>query len=170
MLFSACPYLKSSERKSIGTFKTPGLRRSPHSSNIYEMFVKMRFLTAEQVEYPPHTGSKALDVNLITEVGLGEDAISLLQQLPYIADRKYWKHGEEDSVFLNAGGVFLDYRARSEPEDSRDPLWLSPDETKGWGEKDGPYMRPWYMPLNTLGNHGSMMIISMRSRTWPNLS
>ena len=132
---------------------------------VYEMFVKMRYLTPEQVEYPPHTGWKTLDMEFITKLGLSADVISLLQRLPYVADTESFDHGGEDSVFFHSGGVFLDYRDHQDLEQSRDPLWIAPDESKDWGEEDGPYMRPWYTPLNALGNHHAMMIISMRSRT-----
>lgn len=124
---------------------------------LYEMFVKMRYLKADQVEYPPHTGSKALDINFITELGLSSDVIDLLQQLPYVPDT-------EGSAFFHCGGGFLDYRNHSDLDESRDPYYAAPDESKDWGEDDGPYMRPWYAPLNALGNHGAIMIISVRSR------
>ena len=134
---------------------------------LYEMFVKMRYLKAEQVEYPPHTGSKPLDMESITKLGLSDDVISLLQQFPYIADTEVFDHSNEDSVFFHSGGVFLDYRDNQDLKQSRDPLFLEPQWGKDWGEDGGTYMRPWYTPLNTLGNHHALMIISMRSRTSP---
>ena len=133
---------------------------------LYEMFVKMRYLDASQIEYPPHTGSKAINMDLVAKYGLSEDVVQLIQQLPYVTDRKDFNHLGEDSVFFPSGGVFLDYRSDLDLEQSRDPYYCfdPEDETKGWGDKDGPYMRPWYAPLNQMGNHHAIMIISVRSR------
>lgn len=118
--------------------------------DLYEIFVKMRYLEAGQIEYPPHTGSKTLDMKLITKLGLTEDLMSLLQQLPNVVDTNTFEHRNEFCMFFPCGGTFLDYRDHGELVESRDPLWLQPDEDESWDENVGPYMRSWYTLLNTL--------------------
>ncbi len=129
--------------------------------DLYDLFVKMRYLGADEVWYPPYSDEDfgVLDMDLIAKLGVSDDVVSLIQQLPYVYGRR-----SEDDVFFKHGGVFLDYRDNDQLEQSRDPLYLENGRDKDWSEDGGPYMRPWYACLNEMGNHGPVMIISMRSR------
>lgn len=48
-------------------------------------------------------------------------------------------------------------------EQSRDLLYGSP-EGSDWEDENGPYMRPWYIAINQLGNHGTIIVLDLKSR------
>lgn len=121
----------------------------------YELYVKMRYVTRESLKYPPH--SPPVDVEQIKTLGFEPQVIAILQLLPYVEGR-----GSEDN-FFHWGG-FADHR--EEHDLARrlcDPLYLSPDEEKGFEEENGPYVRPWELPLCDVGNRGCVVFFNTRN-------
>jgi hypothetical protein len=50
---------------------------------------------------------------------------------------------------------------------SRDPLYcrVDPqDKAVGWDDEYGQYMKPSYLALNQLGNHGTLLILNTENR------
>ena len=76
-----------------------------------------------------------------------------------------WNHGASDGEFV-LDGRFADFCSDKELEESRDPLYADvdpKDESVGWDDKHGQYMRPWYVPLSRPGNHGVVLILNMKN-------
>ncbi len=137
-------------------------------ADFYQLLIAMNWLDAKYVDYPPHSGSTALDLELTKELGLDRDVVSLLQQLPYVS----YKHGRHrtnwglESDFV-LGGNFADFRDQRDLRQSRDPFYTDVDPqdvSVGWEDEYGQYMHPWYQPLNQLGNHGVVLLLNMKSR------
>ena len=126
----------------------------------YELFIKMRYLPSDSIAYPPHN-SPPIDSRLAHALGLSKPAIEFLQLLPYVTGEVAWGGGGEQEFLL--GGAFADFRDEDVLEQSRDPLYGSPDESD-WADGNGPYMRPWYVAVNQLGNHGTVMVLDLKSR------
>ena len=137
--------------------------------DLYQLLAKMQYLDLDQgtLDYPPHTNpEKSINTALATQSHLIPEAIQLLQQLPYVIAPTRWMHGAGDNEFV-LYGCFADFRNDDELEESRDPLYagVNPkDESVGWDDEYGQYMRPWYVPLSRLGNHGSVLILNMKNR------
>lgn len=60
-------------------------------------------------------------------------------------------------------GAFADFRDDDALEQSRDPLYGSP-ESSDWEDENGPYMRPWYVAINQLGKHGTIIVLDLKTR------
>ncbi|CAD6582303.1 MAG: hypothetical protein ASARMPRED_000927 [Alectoria sarmentosa] len=137
--------------------------------DFYQLLAKMQYLDLDQgtIDYPPYTDpEKSINTILATQLGLTPEAIQLLQRLPYVAAPARWNHGAGDEEFI-LYGCFADFRKDGELEESRDPLYAGvdpKDESVGWEDEDGQYMRPWYVPLSRLGNHGVVLILNMKNR------
>ena len=114
----------------------------------------MRYLKPDSIIQPPH---KPLNIALAKSLGIDPVVIDLMQKLPYVSGR-----GSEDNFFYY-GGFAGDCTRDAELEQSRDPLYLCPDLSKDFDEEDGPYLRPWVMPLNDLGNRGSIIFFDTRT-------
>ena len=125
--------------------------------DIYRVIAKMLIFMPDDIAYPPHT----LDMDKITGLGLSEDVISLMQQLPYFEDTPATYNGHNDFVFFASSGNFLNYR---------NPPELGIFEGLRWSRRvNDPRLKPWHIPLNHMAKLGAVMIISMRSRTVPKL-
>ena len=127
----------------------------------YELFIKMRYLPATSIAYPPHT-SPSINTRLAHSLGLTTQAIEFLQLLPYVTGRTAWGGGGEQEFLFS--GIFADFRDDDTLEQSRDPLYGSPDPDGDWEDENGPYMRPWYVAVNQLGNHGTVMVLDLKTR------
>lgn len=127
---------------------------------VYELFIKMRYLPPGSIAYPPHI-SPPINTHYAHSLGLDRQAIELLQLLPYVTGETAWGGGGEQEFIL--GGTFADFRDEGTLAQSRDPLYGSP-EGSDWADENGPYMRPWYVALNQLGNHGTIMVLDLKSR------
>ena len=138
-------------------------------SQFYQLLAQMQYLDLDKgtIDYAPHADpNKGVNTALATELGLTHEAIKLLQRLPYVAAPVRWNHGAGDDEFI-LYGRFADFRSDNELEESRDPLYASvnpKDEGVGWNDQNGQYMRPWYVPLSRLGNHGVVLILNMKNR------
>lgn len=123
----------------------------------YQLLAKMGQFAPEIIKYPPHL-DPAINITLAKSLGMAPQVIDLLQQLPYLDG--YGGNEDEQWVYY---GTFADFRDDSNLEQSRDPLFASPDQWSYYSE-NGPYMRPWHMALNQLGNHGAVLLLD----TWTN--
>jgi hypothetical protein len=122
----------------------------------YELFVKMRFLPEGSIARAPHT-SAPVDTQLAATLGMSPRAIQLIQMLPVVTEEGLW--GANEGPFV-LGGRFMDYRDASELEQSRDPFYAGPSDTD-WNDENGPYMRPDYVALSALGNHGTVLVLNL---------
>ena len=136
-------------------------------AEIYECFVNLGYIDPECVKHPPHNGSHEhdslkMEVNrkAVTSLELSTDVVSLLKQLPYIEDDHDVFSDNPCPTFLTC---LLDYRQPNDLIRSRDPH-------NGYNRSEGktfskdPFMEPWHVVIDPLGNNGNQMIISTRSR------
>jgi hypothetical protein len=135
--------------------------------DLYELLVDMTYFepASSPVDYPPYDSSRRINANLATRLEIHPLAIQLLESLPYISADTNWNKGAGDMEFL-LYGAFADFRDDDILEESRDPLYAGVDpldKSVGWDDDYGQYMRPWYLPLNRLGNHGVVLILNLRN-------
>lgn len=76
-----------------------------------------------------------------------------------------WQHGAGSNEFF-LYGEFADMRDDEQLWECHDPLWAW--QATGEVEKDfekpgGPYMKPDYVCLSLIGNHGALMIPNLRN-------
>ncbi|KAJ9632202.1 hypothetical protein H2203_000605 [Taxawa tesnikishii (nom. ined.)] len=125
-------------------------------TELYELFVKTRYINAEDLAYPPHT-TKPVDINMAARLGLTKDVrprrISFGGEFgpdmrgDASEDTERWFRSFVDPFYA------LDY-ARPGAQ------WRQ--AVRGYDAKDGLFMRPWYIALNDCGNHGSVMILDTK--------
>lgn len=136
----------------------------------YDLLVKMRYVNAQDIAYPPHI-SKPINTKHAAEFGLVKDVVDLMQMMPYhIAyGSTNWNHGSDAGEFLFWGEFGADMRDEDADwfHNIVDPFYgvqyvESGDPVKGFDEEDGLYMRPWYLALNQMGNHGSLLILNTK--------
>ncbi|KAI9837972.1 MAG: hypothetical protein M1819_006126 [Sarea resinae] len=124
----------------------------------YELLAKMRYFSPSEIAYPPHV-SPAINTSLAAELGMGRQAVSLLQLLPYMGCCR----GEDWPLICS--GSFADFRDDDDLVRSRDPMFNGhEDYTSGWDLETGPYMRPWHVALNQMGNHGAVLLLNTRTK------
>lgn len=88
-------------------------------TSLYDVLVKMHFVPANAVAYPPHT-ARPINTELAASLGIDALVVELLQNIPYVDAERVGYHLD---LFL--GGQFLDYRddenlrgvARTDPLD-----------------------------------------------------
>jgi hypothetical protein len=124
-------------------------------TDFYELYVKMRYVKRDSLKYPPH--SPPINVEQIKSFGFEPQVIAILQLLPYVEGR-----GSEDNFF--GWGGFADFRGdRDLSLRLCDPVYSAPDVGKGFEEENGPYVRPWVLPINQCGNHGCVLFFDTRN-------
>ncbi|KAH8592348.1 hypothetical protein B0O99DRAFT_689824 [Bisporella sp. PMI_857] len=139
--------------------------------DFYGLYIEMRYLHAEAVIYGPH---RDMSISRAQNLGYSTEAIQLLQLFPYVdlnagGDVSAWNYGPSNNDFF-MGGEFCDYRSDSELKQGRDPFYAIDERdesiyTQGdFDAVDGPYMRPHYVALNSLGNHGALLIVPGRRK------
>jgi hypothetical protein len=122
-------------------------------TKIYRLMAKMRYIQESEIHYAPH--DPPIDVELAISLGCETQVIEILQQLPYVT-------GDRSKSFFRWGG-FADYRRRVQLERLLDPLYCSPTPGKDYEEEDGPYVRPWILPLNCIGSRGAVIFFDTRT-------
>ncbi|KAI0154672.1 hypothetical protein GGR57DRAFT_107916 [Xylariaceae sp. FL1272] len=153
----------------------------------YQLLIDMRYIDAEMVEFAPHKHNP-IDLAKVAELGLTKDAVDMYQMIPYHVrsidyfpghDHTNWNFGSDGGEFLMWGESLEDMR-KSDADWWRtavdpfynlehfspwhNPATRDPDAaTRGWDDEDGPYMRPWYVTLTEVGNHGSVMILDTKT-------
>ncbi|KAI1264364.1 hypothetical protein F5Y18DRAFT_427986 [Xylariaceae sp. FL1019] len=153
----------------------------------YQLLIDMRYIDAEMVEFAPHKHNP-IDLAKVAELGLTKDAVDLYQMIPYHSrgidyfpghDHTNWNFGSDGGEFLKWGESLEDmrkpdadwWRTAVDPfynlehfSPWHNPATRDPDAaTRGWDDEDGPYMRPWYVTLSEVGNHGSVMILDTKT-------
>jgi len=167
------------EVEDVGALRGPTVPSNPDPwikeiaglmSDFYELLFKMRYWSEDSrpIDYPPHAPQYCINTEITSKYRLERQVVHLLQLLPYIRRDvgHNWEDGAGDHEFL-LYGAFADFRDDDDLEQSRDPLFASVDPldaSVGWDDEDGQYMRPYYTPLNQLGNHGVVLILDTRSR------
>ena len=125
----------------------------PMITELYEMYSKMRYIPASNIKYPPH--SPPVDVEKARSLGFEPQVIELLERLPYV-------QGTDSEFEFFCGGGFLDNRGDHDFEHYlHDPFYADPEG--GFDDENGQYVRPWVLPLNDMGNHGSVMFFDTRT-------
>lgn len=129
----------------------------------YEMLAEMGYYEHSDIAYPPHT-NPGINASYASTLGYSQKAITMMEMLPYLdmADLK-WNHGAGDGEFL-LYGVFVDYREEGSLEEL-DPFYALDDAElpKGFDEPGGKYMKPDYILLSRLGNHGVAMVLNTKN-------
>jgi len=81
----------------------------------------MRYLGPDDIAYAPHTGEKAINITLAEKLGLDQNVIETMQQLPYFENNGGgWMQPGQDILWQD--GHFVDYRHDYNIWISRDPL------------------------------------------------
>lgn len=141
-------------------------------TDLYNLFVEMIYINAEHIALPPHT-SKPINIAVAAQFGLTKDVVDIMQMLPYYTGDVNWNHGSDHNELLHWGEFGSDLRGNDvdwieqviDPYYALDYAKVHPsgrERLQGWDEEDGVYMRPWYLPLNDMGNHGSLMVLNTR--------
>jgi len=122
-------------------------------ATMYKLLARMHYIKESDIHYAPH--DPPINVEMAESLGWEPQVIKIMQQLPYVT-------ADNSKSFFRYGG-FADYRGQHGLEMSRDPLYCSPDFGKGWDEEGGPYVRPWVLPLNSIGSRGSVIFFDTRT-------
>ena len=126
-------------------------------TSYYELFVKMRYVQRESLKYPPH--SPPIDIEKVKALGFAPQVFAILQLLPYVEGR-----GSEDNFFGYGGFAdFRDCNYSDLEQELCNPFYAPLVEGRGYDEPQGPYVRPWVLPLNSLGNHGTVLFFDTKN-------
>jgi len=132
--------------------------------DLYRLLAKMGWLTPKMIAYPPHTNPR-INNTLAESLGYSQEAIKLLEILPCVKHRPDpAKFGDEFIL----RGMTADMRHAGTLKEARNPFYAEEDTwgespNEGWYQEYGRYMRPWYVALDRLGNHGTVMILNMHN-------
>ena len=121
------------------------------TTEFYETLAKMGQIPPETINYPPQK-NHTINVRFAKSLGMAPQVIELLQRLPYV---------EGNGRVWLLDGEFADFRELDDLEQSRDPFHAKPDGWSYYSER-GPYMRPWQVALNAVGNYGAVFLLD----TW----
>jgi hypothetical protein len=139
-------------------------------TEFYELLAEMGYFEPELINRPPHV-NPSINTTLARELRFSTSAVRMMQLLPYLGienDADYPFHWlvEDGNEFI-LHGRFSDMRIDEELLESRDPFYAwggsGDDEGGDWDEPDGKYMKPDYVCLNLLGNHGVVMVLNVRN-------
>jgi hypothetical protein len=144
----------------------------------YQLFIDMRYIKAENVVFPPHKHLK-IDVSKPAAYGFTKDVVDLWHMLPYHIGSTEWNFGSDGGEFLMWGEFLSDLRGSDADwwQTAVDPFFGIDDissqfepgvraedrDTGNWDDESGPYMRPWYVALTGVGNHGSVMVLDTKN-------
>ena len=124
------------------------------TTEFYEILSKMGQFPPESIKYPPH--NPPINANFAKSLGMAPQVIDLLQRLPYVkGNDRVWLYDAE----------FADFRYNDQLEQSRDPFHVKPDGRSYYSER-GPYMRPWQVALNAVGDHGAVFLLDTWTSEW----
>jgi hypothetical protein len=135
-------------------------------TDFYELLADMAYYEPEKIDRPPHT-NPSINRTYAAELGFSAKAVQMLEALPYLNngdDNDFaWQGGAGDAEFL-LYGTFIDFRVDENLPANEDPLYaLGGDGVKGFDEDGGRYMKPDYVCLSMLGNHGTTMILNVKN-------
>ena len=124
-------------------------------TEFYELLSQMGQFPPATIKYPPHL-HPPVNAKFAKSLGMAPQVVNLIQKLPYI---------ESNGRTWLFEGIFADFREDEDLESSRDPFGVNPDGWSYYSER-GPYMRPWQVALNAVGNHGAVLLLD----TWTSKS
>lgn len=136
-------------------------------TEFYELLAKMGLYEPSTIAYPPHL-NPGINTTFAEMLEYSQKAIEMMEMLPYVGPGNgsetpfTWSHGAGDNEFL-LYGTFVDYR-KEEYLEERDPLYAldtgDDGQIKDFDEDGGKYMKPDYILLSALGNHGAIMVLN----------
>ena len=124
-------------------------------TEFYELLSQMGQFPPATIKYPPHL-HPPVNSKFAKSLGMAPQVVDLIQKLPYI---------ESNGRTWLFEGIFADFREDEDLESSRDPFGVNPDGWSYYSER-GPYIRPWQVALNAVGNHGAVLLLD----TWTSKS
>lgn len=128
------------------------------TTEFYEILSKMGQFPPETIKYPPQ--NPPIDANFAKSLGMAPQVIDLLERLPYVeGNDRAWLYDAE----------FADFRYKDQLEQSRDPFHVKPDGWSYYSER-GPYLRPWQVALNAMGDHGAVFLLDTWTSEWKLIS
>lgn len=143
-------------------------------TELYNLFISMQYINADDVAFPPHT-QDPVNITDAARFGLTKDVVDVMQMVPYYRGFPNWNFGSDAGEFL-FWGEFHDMRGQHPNwyQTVVDPfyaLWnCRPDGQttdtscpQSFTEEDGLYMRAHYATMNSMGNHGSVMILNTKN-------
>jgi len=132
-------------------------------TEFYELLAEMGYYEPAKIDRAPHT-DPGINHEYAKEVGFSDKAVEMMLKLPYLNTELdvAWMHGASHVEFL-LYGTFIDFRLDENLLSSQDPLYILGNEQKGLNEDDGRYMKPDYIPLSALANHGTTMILNVET-------
>lgn len=135
-------------------------------TEFYELLAEMGYYELEKIDRAPHT-DPSINRTYAEELGFSPKAIEMLEMLPYLNNEHdlAWQGGAGDAEFL-LYGTFIDFRVDENLPANEDPLYAlgwQGEGVKGFNEDGGRYMKPDYICLSMLGNHGATMILNVKN-------
>jgi hypothetical protein len=140
-------------------------------TDLIQLFVDMRYLDAESVDFPPHK-NPSINTTHPAKYGFTKDVVDLYQMIPYVTGDPKWNYVSDRGEFLQGGEFMSDLRR---PEQELDWLGQIIDPTYSlrfdfgdkedempqlsWDHPRGPYIKPFHAVLSDCGNHGSILIL-----------
>ncbi|KAF4625931.1 hypothetical protein G7Y89_g12232 [Cudoniella acicularis] len=141
---------------------------------LYETLAEMGYFERKLISTP--VDENMPNATLARQLGYSELAIEVMNQLPYVRMRKTEEEEENNEDIFVWGaenefllyGSFADMRDDGALEACRDPFYglsrsRNGEAEKGWDEDGGPYMRPDWVCLSDVGNHGVVMILDVKT-------
>lgn len=157
-------------------------------TELIQLLIDMRYLDETQVAFPPHK-DRPIDRKYPARFGLTKNVVDMYQMIPYVNGPPNWNHGSDAGEFVG-GGEFLEDLRQTPFHEERDAVWQAtweqavidpcygidwrnfrddPDRvakintSMDWDAEDGPYIRPWYAVLSSIGNHGSFLCLNTKN-------
>lgn len=135
-------------------------------TEFYELLAEMSYYEPEKIDRAPHT-NPAINTTYAAELRFSSKAIEMLEMLPYLNYEHdfAWSHGAGEAEFL-LYGTFIDFRVDQILKYNDDPFYAlgwQGDEVKDFDEDGGRYMKPDYICLSGLGDHGVAMILNVKN-------
>ncbi len=139
-------------------------------TDLYDLLSEMGYFPPEAINRPPHPTSRNINATLARELGYSEEAIQMMEMLPYIKttgedDAFTWSHGGWGGEFIHEGR-FVDL-TDDEMLGFRDPFHnveYVDGEPKDWDEDGGKYMYPDYIILSQKAQDGVVMVLNVGNR------
>lgn len=142
-------------------------------TELYKLFISMRYINAEDVAFPPHT-ENPVNITEAARYGLTKDVVDMMQMVPYYTSFPNWNHGSDAGEFI-FWGEFHDMRGTDADwyQTVVDPFYAlsycppdgqttDTDCPQSFDDENGIYIRPHYAVINRMGNHGSVLIFDTK--------
>ncbi|KAH8205524.1 hypothetical protein TruAng_000230 [Truncatella angustata] len=132
-------------------------------TRLFQLLIRMRYLSADDVPFPPHT-SPAIDVPLLQKVGFDEDVIDLMQVLPALQPRVTW--GWQMKATQTAPQTILAIYLNPDPGPGDEVISFirsgGPDGGYYYWATDAQLLPPWMFRLTTCENWGVNLLYNAK--------